>query len=41
MGNIKVRALKFVYVMAVNMAIIYMNFQLNPWVSLNVMVKLA
>ena len=40
MGNIKLRALNFRYVMGVNMTIMYINFQMNLQVSLKVMVQL-
>ena len=41
MGNIKLRVLNFGYVMAVNMTIMYINFQMNLQVLLKVMVKLT
>ena len=40
-GNIKLRALNFGYVMGVDMTIMYINFQMNLWVSLKVMVQLV
>ena len=39
--KIKLRVLNFRYVTAINMTIMYINFQMNLWVLLKVMVKLA
>ena len=39
--KIKLRVLNFGYVIAINMTIMFINFQMNPHVSLKVMVKLA
>ena len=41
LGNNKLRVLNFGYVMAVNVTIMYINFQTNLCVSLKVMVKLS
>ena len=41
LGNNELRVLNFGYVMAVNVTIIYVNFQMNLQVLLKVMIKLA
>ena len=41
LGNNKLRLLNFECVMAVNVPIMYINFQINLQVLLEVMVKLA
>ena len=41
MTKIKLRVVNFWYVMAINMTIMYINFQMNLQVSLKVMIKLA
>ena len=40
MGNIKLRVLNFGYVMGVDVTIMYINFQMNQWFSLKVMIQL-
>ena len=40
MGNIKLRALNFGYMMGVNVTIMYKNFQMNLQVSFKVMIQL-
>ena len=41
MTKIKLRVLNIGYVIAINMTIIHINFQMNLWVLLKVMVKLT